>query len=48
MLNIGLLGCGRWGKLILRDLKSLGVSVAVLAHGPISQANASAGRSASR
>jgi len=43
MLNIVLLGCGRWGKLILRDLKSLGVSVAVLAHGPISQANASAG-----
>jgi len=29
MTSIGLIGCGRWGKLILRDLKTLGCNVAV-------------------
>lgn len=31
MTRIALLGCGRWGKLILRDLKSLGCEVHVWA-----------------
>lgn len=43
MVRIGLAGCGAWGKLILRDLKSLGAQVAVLAHGERSRANALAG-----
>ncbi len=30
-MKIGLVGCGRWGKLILRDLQELGVQVAVAA-----------------
>ncbi|MEP3925729.1 MAG: Gfo/Idh/MocA family oxidoreductase [Gilvibacter sp.] len=29
--TIGLVGCGRWGKFILRDLKSIGCNVVVLA-----------------
>ena len=29
--SIGLVGCGRWGELILRDLKSLGCRVSVVA-----------------
>ena len=32
-MNIGLVGCGRWGRFILRDLLSLGVSVSVVARG---------------
>jgi predicted dehydrogenase len=32
-MNIGLVGCGRWGRLILRDLLSLGVAVSVVARG---------------
>ncbi len=43
MVSIGLLGCGRWGRLILRDLKSLGARVAVFAQGQDSQGNARAG-----
>lgn len=31
MLKIGLIGCGRWGRLILRDLRSLGADVSVVA-----------------
>jgi predicted dehydrogenase len=31
MPNIGLVGCGRWGRLILRDLLSLGAAVCVAA-----------------
>lgn len=31
MPNIGLVGCGRWGRLILRDLLSLGTAVCVVA-----------------
>ncbi|MCK6449727.1 MAG: Gfo/Idh/MocA family oxidoreductase [Alphaproteobacteria bacterium] len=30
MLRIGLIGCGRWGRHILRDLLSLGASVSVV------------------
>lgn len=30
-INIGLIGCGRWGRLILRDLISLGARVHVVA-----------------
>jgi predicted dehydrogenase len=30
-MKIGLAGCGRWGKLILRDLRELGAEVAVAA-----------------
>ena len=33
MPHIGLVGCGRWGRLILRDLLSLGASVSVIAKG---------------
>lgn len=40
MLKIGLAGCGRWGRLILRDLKSLGCWVAVAAPSEDSAANA--------
>jgi predicted dehydrogenase len=31
--HIGLVGCGRWGRFILRDLLSLGASVSVVANG---------------
>src|SRR6266540_32632 len=31
--SIGLVGCGRWGRLILRDLLSLGARVSVVATG---------------
>lgn len=40
MVKIALLGCGRWGRLILRDLKQLGAYVTVLAMGEESQARA--------
>lgn len=43
MVRIGLLGCGRWGRLILRDLKQLGAYVAVLAVGEASRARACEG-----
>ncbi len=33
MPNIGLVGCGRWGRLVLRDLLSLGATVSVVASG---------------
>ena len=32
-MKIGLVGCGRWGRFILRDLLSLGASVSVVARG---------------
>jgi predicted dehydrogenase len=31
--SVGLVGCGRWGRLILRDLLSLGAQVAVVTRG---------------
>lgn len=43
MVSIGLVGCGAWGKFILRDLKALGARVAVLAHGEVSHTNALSG-----
>jgi len=42
-LAVGLVGCGRWGKLILRDLVSLGAQVHVVARSAGSIANAEAG-----
>lgn len=33
-MNIGLVGCGRWGANILRDLRTLGASVHVVARSP--------------
>lgn len=39
-LQIGLIGCGRWGKHILRDLNSLDCQVWVVARSPESQQNA--------
>jgi len=41
-LRVGLVGCGRWGRLILRDLKALGCWVVVAARSPASIANAQA------
>lgn len=38
--SIGLVGCGRWGRLILRDLISLGSRVYVVARSEWSRANA--------
>ena len=32
MVTIGLIGCGRWGRKILRDLRALGARVAVAEH----------------
>ncbi|PPC79317.1 hypothetical protein C4K68_01020 [Pokkaliibacter plantistimulans] len=40
MMKIGLVGCGRWGKLILRDLKLLGAIVTVYAPSSDSVENA--------
>jgi predicted dehydrogenase len=45
--QIGLIGCGRWGQLILRDLVSLGAAVHVLARSEATLATASAGGAAS-
>jgi len=45
--RIGLVGCGRWGKNILRDLCALGCEVAVVACSAESRANAGAGGAAS-
>ena len=39
-MRVGLVGCGRWGRLILRDLKALGCWVAVVARSPSSITNA--------
>ena len=38
--KIGLVGCGRWGRHILRDLKSIGCDVSVVARSNASIANA--------
>ncbi len=40
---VGLVGCGRWGANILRDLRSLGCSVPVVARSEASVARARAG-----
>jgi predicted dehydrogenase len=42
-LHIVLLGCGTWGKLILRDLKQLGAEVTVIARSQLSRDRAEAG-----
>lgn len=39
-IRIGLVGCGRWGKLILRDLVANGASVNVVCNDPQSEAHA--------
>jgi predicted dehydrogenase len=41
--TIGLIGCGRWGRHILRDLKGLGCRVPVVARSPASVARATEG-----
>jgi predicted dehydrogenase len=41
--RIGLVGCGRWGQNILRDLRALGCEVTVVARSPESIARAEAG-----
>jgi predicted dehydrogenase len=46
MPSIGLVGCGRWGRLILRDLLSLGSAVSVMASGDNARHAAAAGASA--
>ncbi len=46
MLTIGLVGCGNWGALILRDLVELGCSVWSTARSPASAAKAAAGGAA--
>lgn len=38
--HVGLIGCGGWGKLILRDLKALGARVTCVAPGEKSRASA--------
>ena len=45
MLEIGLIGFGRWGKLIFRDLRALSVSVHVAVPGEQSRTAAMAARS---
>lgn len=40
--TIGLIGCGAWGRHILRDLKSCGAKVHVVAKGEVSRRNAAA------
>ncbi|HEY3149450.1 MAG TPA: Gfo/Idh/MocA family oxidoreductase [Dongiaceae bacterium] len=44
MKRIGLIGCGAWGRHILRDLKSCGAVVHVVAPSDVSQQNAVAHR----
>ncbi len=44
--RVGLVGCGRWGHLILRDLRSLGCEVAVVARSPESRERAAGGAAA--
>ncbi|WP_337098202.1 Gfo/Idh/MocA family protein [Paenibacillus sp. YIM B09110] len=41
-LHIGLVGCGNWGRYILRDLKELGVQTSVVARSETSRNNATA------
>ena len=41
-MRIGLIGCGRWGRNILRDLKVLDVSVTVIDPDPAARMHASA------
>jgi predicted dehydrogenase len=38
--HVGLVGCGKWGQYILRDLKSLGARVTVVARSPESRRRA--------
>ena len=38
--HVGLIGRGRWGQNLLRDLKSLGVRVTVVARSPESRSRA--------
>jgi len=42
-MELGLIGCGRWGALILRDLRALGAEVSVLTRDGSGAANARAG-----
>lgn len=42
-MRVGLVGCGQWGRLILRDLNSLGCRVAVVARSNESKARAKRG-----
>jgi predicted dehydrogenase len=42
MPSVGLVGCGRWGRLILRDLIACGAQVHVVARSEASQSNARA------
>lgn len=44
--RVGLVGCGRWGRHILRDLLSLGCEVPVVARGEESRARATEGGAA--
>ncbi|HEY0395683.1 MAG TPA: Gfo/Idh/MocA family oxidoreductase [Candidatus Elarobacter sp.] len=46
MVTIGLIGCGRWGRNILRDLRALGARVAVAEHRAENAAAARAGGAA--
>jgi predicted dehydrogenase len=46
-MRIGLVGCGRWGRLILRDLRAAGIEVHVAARGAESRARAVEGGAAS-
>ncbi len=39
---IGLVGCGKWGQFVLRDLKSLGASVTVAVHSAVNTERARA------
>lgn len=45
-MTIGLVGCGRWGRQILRDLRSLGCEVVVATESPVGRANAVEGGAA--
>lgn len=45
-ISIGLVGCGSWGKLILRDLVSLGCRVTVVARSEATRSNARIGGAA--
>jgi predicted dehydrogenase len=38
--HVGLIGCGNWGRYILRDLKTLGCEVSVVVHSSRGRANA--------
>jgi predicted dehydrogenase len=45
-MHIGLVGCGRWGKHILRDLRTLGADVTVVARSAASRQRAGEGGAA--